>query len=220
MRRGRAIGWRRLATIAVAAAGVWAFVAVSDDVLEQDTHRFDAAVRRWILAHRIGAGGPISHALEWAGDAIVMASAALVAAAWLWWRRGRHAAAGVVLAPAVAVLLYNVAKFSVGRARPAGAAARDVLTYAFPSGHAVMSAAVCGTLAYVFYREGVIRAWLALPLAVVAPVVMGLSRVYLDMHWATDVIGGWSAGVVIAALSAMLYERLAARAAESRRKGG
>lgn len=47
----------------------------------------------------------------------------------------------------------------------------------------------------------------ALALAIGGPLLVGVSRIYLNVHWATDVLGGWSAGLLIAVLSAALYER-------------
>jgi undecaprenyl-diphosphatase len=51
--------------------------------------------------------------------------------------------------------------------------------------------------------------------AVLIALIVGFSRMYLDVHWATDVVGGWSIGLLIAALAAALYEhmRRVARAA-------
>jgi undecaprenyl-diphosphatase len=40
------------------------------------------------------------------------------------------------------------------------------------------------------------------------PLIVGLTRLYLDVHWTTDVVGGWTVGLFVAAMSAALYERL------------
>jgi undecaprenyl-diphosphatase len=67
--------------------------------------------------------------------------------------------------------------------------------------------AVCCTLAYVFWREGFVGRTTAIVVAVLVPFIVGLSRVYLDVHWATDVLGGWCLGLLIAVLSVVLYDR-------------
>lgn len=75
---------------------------------------------------------------------------------------------------------------------------------------------VCCTLAYVSWREGFIRGRAALGLATIVPLLVGFSRLYLNVPWATDVPGGWCAGLLIAVLSATLYNRYRRRRAADR----
>jgi membrane-associated phospholipid phosphatase len=60
----------------------------------------------------------------------------------------------------------------------------------------------------VLWREAMLDDELAVALALIPPTVIGASRVYLDVHYATDVLGGWAVGGVVAAMSAMVYERV------------
>ena len=117
-------------------------------------------------------------------------------------------AGAVVFAPAVATALFLAIKRIYRRVRPAGGELLQELTYSFPSGHATATAAIFPTLAYVLWREKLLTAHAAITLGSVAPFAIGASRVYLDVHLATDVLGGWSAGALVSALSGAVYERV------------
>ena len=132
----------------------------------------------------------------------------MVAGAWLRERRNLPIAGTVLLAPATALTLFTLIKRIYRRERPAGGALHGESTFSFPSGHSAASAAVFGTLAYVLWREDMLDDELALALALIPPALIGTSRTYLDVHYATDVLGGWSVGGVVAAMSAMIYERV------------
>jgi len=134
-------------------------------------------------------------------------------AAWLWRSRGRHISAVLVTAPAVATALFVGIKDLFQRVRPAGAVPLHLVSYSFPSGHATASTAVLVTLAYVLAREGLLSHEVALLVGFFGPLLVGLSRIYLDVHWTTDVLGGWGLGLVVAALSAAAYEHMRARIA-------
>ena len=146
----------------------------------------------------------ISHVA--APSVIIPSTAAL--AAWLWRERGLSIAGAVVMSPAVALAIFSTVKRIYRRKRPAGGARLHELTYAFPSGHAAASAAVFGTASYVLWREDMLSRGAAETFAGLGTLLVGASRVYLDVHWTTDVLGGWSVGSLVAAMSAAVYERV------------
>jgi undecaprenyl-diphosphatase len=81
-------------------------------------------------------------------------------------------------------------------------------TFSFPSGHATAATAILGATLYLLWREGRLPGRLALLLAALPALVVGVSRVCLQVHWVSDVLGGWALGVTIAATSAAVYEAL------------
>jgi membrane-associated phospholipid phosphatase len=166
----------------------------------------DGAVQAWVLAHQ----APMAHTvflwISRVGGVVGMRVLALLGAAYLWYRARPRLAAGMILVLVVANALFEIAKPLYARPRPPGLGGRVDSSYSFPSGHATMSAAVCGALAYVLWREGLIGPASAVALAVLVPLVVGVSRVYLNVHWATDVIGGWGAGLLVAGLAVAFYD--------------
>jgi undecaprenyl-diphosphatase len=112
------------------------------------------------------------------------------------------------MSPAVALAIFSTVKRIYRRKRPAGGARLHELTYAFPSGHAAASAAVFGTASYVLWREDMLSRGAAEAFAGLGTLLVGASRVYLDAHWTTDVLGGWAVGGLVAAMSAAVYERV------------
>jgi undecaprenyl-diphosphatase len=192
----------------VSAFGLYILGDVGEDVAEKQTGPFDNAVRTWNLAHQNPVVYKIAYIATWIGQPTVMVVVAIVAGAWFYRRGGRSKAGVVVAAPAAGGLLSGAMKVLYGRARPAGAAVFNERTFAFPSGHAATSAAVMVTLCYVLAREQIISWPVAILIGGSVPLVVGLTRIYLDVHWTTDVVGGWAVGLVVAAISAALYERL------------
>lgn len=195
--------------IAVVSAGALAvFADVGEDVAEHSTTQFDNAVRAWFVGHQNAVLHNIALAITWIGSPEVMVILAIGAGAWFYSRGGRRMAGVVVAAPAVGSLLSGTIKALYGRARPVGAELFHEHTFSFPSGHAATSAAVVVTLCYVFAREGMISWRTAIIVGGTVPLLVGLTRLYLDVHWTTDVIGGWAVGLFVAAVSAALYEPL------------
>ena len=184
------------------------FAKIGEDVFDHESTTFDGVVRNWAITHQSTVGFDVFYAVTWIGSTIVLTAVAVACALWLWRSAGRRVAATVVTAPAIATAAFVVIKGLFHRARPAGALRLHELSYAFPSGHATTAAAVLVTIAYVFRRERILGGPSALLLGGGGSLLIGLSRIYLDVHWATDVLGGWAAGTFVAVLCASLYEYL------------
>jgi undecaprenyl-diphosphatase len=198
--------WALIVVVSAIAIGV--FADLGEDVAENSTTGFDSSVRAWVISHQSPVLYKLAYALTWIGSPDVMVLLAIVAGVWFYKRKGHIWAGVVVAAPAVAGLVSGTTKLAFGRLRPAGAALLNEHTYSFPSGHATTSAAVAVTLCYVMAREGIISWTAAIVIGGSVPLIVGFTRVYLDVHWTTDVIGGWTVGLFVAAMSAALYEYL------------
>lgn len=200
--------WTLIAVVSAIALMVFADVGEDVAETERSTIQFDNAVRGWFLGHQSHALHNVALAITWIGSPAVMVLIAIGAGIWFYRGGGRSKAGVVVTAPAVGGLLSGLAKVLFGRARPAGAAVLNEQTLSFPSGHAATSAAVVVTLCYVLAREKIISWPIAIVVGGAVPLIVGLTRLYLDVHWSTDVVGGWAVGLFVAAVSAAVYERL------------
>jgi membrane-associated phospholipid phosphatase len=194
-------------TVVLGVVALLACAKLGEDVFSHETGTFDEAIQRWVDGHQSTPLYFVFFVITYLGSVGAMIAIALVGALWLWRRRGRHVAAGALIAPAAAIMLFMGIKQIFARARPPLAGHLVLGTYAFPSGHATASTAVCCTLAYVYWREGFISRRAAIWIATLLPFLIGVSRVYLDVHWATDVLGGWSLGLLVAVLGGALYDR-------------
>lgn len=207
-RLGAWAGAHLLMDIAVSALALALSAKVGEDVVEHESGPFDNAVRGWVLAHRSGIGLTVFGWITRVGAAGVVFTCGMLLAAWLWYARGRRVASSSIVAPTVAMAIFELIKQIVRRGRPPGAALVGLTTYAFPSGHSTTSAAVIPAAAYVLWREGFLPGRAACVIGAALPLLIGLSRVYLDVHWATDVLAGWSVGVFVATIAAIHYEWL------------
>jgi len=128
-------------------------------------------------------------------------------------RQRRRTAAHFVIASLLALPLNVAIKAWIGRPRPAGdvQVIVPVLGLSFPSGHSMASTLVLGFLAFLVWVHSRDR-WRAPTTALfaLAPVLVGLSRIYLGAHWLSDVIGGWTVGLFLLLLFAEGYKVLGA----------
>lgn len=202
--------FRLLAIALVVALFTWSFAEIADEVSEGEAHGFDEAVLLALrsstdLADPIGPRWVEELARDFTalGGVGVLTAMTLAVAGFLALQGKRHAAVYVLLAVGTGLLAAMLLKGGYSRPRPA-LVPHGSYTYtsSFPSGHAMMSAIVYLTLGALLARfQSSLRLRLyLLNLAIVLSLLVGLTRVYLGVHWPTDVLAGWTAGAAWAAL--------------------
>jgi membrane-associated phospholipid phosphatase len=147
----------------------------------------------------------------WLGTPVGIALVLLPVAAVLLARGRRVLALFLVVTPLGGWELNHLLKVFFARARPDLAlAVRRASGYSFPSGHAMMSVIAFGALAYAIMRVNTDRRWhsIALALASCVAAAISLSRVYLGVHWLSDIAAGMAAGLVWLATTVGAYEVL------------
>ena len=140
-----------------------------------------------------------------------MASLASVVAAILFIRKERASAVFILVTVAGGELLNLGLKAIFARARPDLALAIYKATgYSYPSGHAMGSCITFGAISYIVLRQP--WKWrvksAVLAFAVTMVVLIGLSRIYLGVHWTSDILGAWSAATVWLASAIVALEML------------
>jgi undecaprenyl-diphosphatase len=196
----------------VLAVALWGLFELTGDVLEGDTQRFDNRVMQALRKP-----GPDGHLIpvgpQWLKTAMLDVTALggvavltlLVGGVigFLIIIRHYHMMWLVLLSSAGAALVNTVVKILIGRPRPPeGLRLTDVSTHSFPSGHSTLSAAVyltLGTLLAQTVKQKRAKAYF-IAIAVALALLVGISRVYLGVHYPSDVLAGWASGLAWAIL--------------------
>jgi undecaprenyl-diphosphatase len=212
-----------LVAVLVMVGGTWGFIELLDEVKEGDTQKFDdwavATLARFHHDQRTqqykmleeigrditGLGGIAVLTLCTAGVAGFLLIIRNYGAMWL-----------VIVATGGGLVLSTVLKYFVDRPRPdLGPRLSLVYTTSFPSGHSMMAAVVyltLGSLLASVVRRKRLKLYI-LSLAMLVTLLVGISRVYMGVHGPTDVLAGWTAGLVWAILCWLVARQLQRRGA-------
>lgn len=192
-------------TVLLLASG-WLFFGVLEDIVSGDPLvQLDHAVFRLLQDLRIEAVDRWMVAITGMGSVGVLLPLIVVVLLWLLWRRCWRTAGYWVATVAVAELLVQLLKSTLGRQRPLDLYS-GVERFSFPSGHVTVSTVVLSFLAFLLSR-GQPRG-MRTAIAVVGGVYLALvaiSRLYLGAHWFSDVVGGMSLGLAWVSFSALVY---------------
>lgn len=144
----------------------------------------------------------------------VVAGASLLLAGYLWLQRRRGDVAILAFSLIGAQLISAVAKLLVSRPRPDLVSHEaEIYSASFPSGHTLMATVTWVTFAMLLaadFKDWRVRDYLLLTAWIVA-VAVGCSRIYLGVHWPSDVLAGWAVGALWMVLLSRLVPRLRGR---------
>jgi undecaprenyl-diphosphatase len=192
--------------VVLIALGIWGFAELADVVMGGGTRSFDRAV---LLALRNPADPNDPIGPPWFEEMVRDFSAlggvgiitlfSLAGLGWLLLRRKYRASILLVAAVCGGGALSTLLKTVFGRPRPEFVShGAQVLSPSFPSGHSLLAAVVYLSLGVVVARlqpRVYLKAYFIL-LAILVTALVGFSRVYLGVHWPTDVLGGWLVGAM------------------------
>ena len=184
-------------SLAVSILCLFLFAWLGSEVRAGDTLRFDETVRSWI--HQFSSPGMTRvmtfFSLLGYNILIVELLIAFIIFAMLRWKR---AALWLAIAMAGSLLLDLALKYAYHRARPTAYFGVAPSSYSFPSGHALCSLCFYGVLAGLLSARTKSLAWriVAWTVAAILIVAIGLSRIYLGVHYPSDVLAGYLAATV------------------------
>jgi undecaprenyl-diphosphatase len=207
--------------LGLVAGALFGFTRIAEEVREGDTRRFD----EWLLlalrqpGDRAEPIGPLwlkqaMTDITALGGFTVLGLLTLVVIFYMLMDGKRRAALLLAVSIGGGTLLSTLLKSGFDRPRPDLVAHMvDVQTLSFPSGHAMMSAVAFLTMGVLLARLSARRAVKAyvVGVAVLLTLLVGSSRIYLGVHWPTDVIGGWCVGAAWALMCWWVALRLQRR---------
>ncbi|HLZ46201.1 MAG TPA: phosphatase PAP2 family protein [Gemmatimonadales bacterium] len=198
--RGEYLGLHLTIGLAISLIGLWIFAAITEDVIHHDPITvFDLSLLNWLQAHATPTGHAIAVDVSRLGTGITLSALGLLVALLLAIRRAWLLLEGWLTAYLGAGVLNQALKTAIHRPRPVHSAILSSESWSFPSGHAMGSLIGYGMLAYLViaylptgknHRTAIVIAATVLVLAI------GFSRLYLGVHYFSDVIGGFGAGVL------------------------
>lgn len=197
-----------IAGLIVAILALWGFIELADEVLEKQTKAIDQAILLAIKPLHTPLLNIVMHGFSIVGGTVVVTLLCLGLGVTFWVRRNKIEFTTLAIAALGSVIMNLAIKLFFKRDRPAlwELVSSNPRTSSFPSGHAMMSLVIYGLLGYLLaHRFPRWRWWIFIGITLLVTAI-GFSRLYLGIHWPTDIVAGYAAALIWLAVSILYLE--------------
>jgi membrane-associated phospholipid phosphatase len=198
---------RTFAAFGVAFASALAFARIAREVVEGDTSEMDKTVELAVHSLDTPFMDHVMRAFTFMGSPFAVIPLAAAIIVWAVRKKETRAAVAFLIVLVMTEVLNVMLKSTFERPRPTLFQEIETLhSYSFPSGHAMAAAAIYGMMGVVVARLAPTHRW---PLVIGLPiliVMIGMSRIYLGVHWPSDVLAGFAAGAFIVLAGALALD--------------
>jgi membrane-associated phospholipid phosphatase len=194
---------RKLALLGLAFVVFWTpvivFSKLAGEVIEKEPISLDTTILFWIHDRATPFYDRLSLVITTIGNVEILVPITLLLVAWLLYKK-QHMSAFIVFSSVAGASAANIIlKMLFHRGRPAfWPSSITETSYSFPSGHAMLSAALVLSIIVITWHTS--ARWLVVALGSVVVGLIGISRLYLGVHYPSDIIAGWSASLAWVAI--------------------
>jgi membrane-associated phospholipid phosphatase len=183
-------------------------IAIASQQLYNSHMSMDTFVRNFFLSIRSQGGADFFSALTWLGEWKILIFVLALIAVIFWLKDKKEYVPAFLISVLGAGISGQLAKIIFERARPIGSLETGD-PFSFPSGHALIAVVFYGFLVYFFWRISKSQAqkYFGITLGSILILLIGVSRLYLDMHYFSDVLGGYVLGAFWLAIGIYIHQK-------------
>ncbi|GER74538.1 phosphatase PAP2 family protein [Weizmannia acidilactici] len=191
----------------------WIFFEIADNFNKAEIQNFDLPIISFVQGFISDHMTSVMLAITFLGSVQGAASITLIFVLILWIKKYRTLSIYLAVSVALGAGVFNrILKYIFKRQRPDIMRVIQETGYSFPSGHSMGSMILFGCLVFILFRVAK-KQWSKFAGTLFAMFIVlniGISRIYLGVHYPSDVVGGYAAGliwVILSAMALMLFER-------------